>query len=151
MCLWHKMQIPRVIHRERCQFFRSTHECECCFRSRLSRCGKLALLLSASKGRTQRPGSDSAHPPPAVWLPLSILSSMSGRNLSCCRTGSAKLIQFKWSFPWTPTGIGPSHRGQKRVQILAELNKSQSIFSQTSAELSIPPFSMYSCHLRVEN
>lgn len=88
-------------------------------------------------------GTDQGHPPPAVCLALSILSGMKGRNPSHHRTGSAKLIQLHWSFPWTLMGIGPSHRGQKMLQIWAKL---QNIFSQTSAKILMPLFSEYVCH-----
>lgn len=147
MCVWHKMQIPRVIHRVKCQFFKSLHDPKSWFRSEFSRCRETGFFLlsshSISKGRTRGPGTDNGHPPPAVCLALSTLSSMNGRKLSYYRTGSAKLIHFNWSFPWTLMGIGPSHRGQKRVQVWAKLNKLQNIFSQTSAKFLIPPLSEY--------
>lgn len=136
------MQIPRVIHGVKCQFYKSLHEPKSWFGSELSHCRGVTFLFYLVSPKAEL-STDQGHSPPAVCLALSILSGMSGRNSSHHRTGSAKLIQLNWSFPWRLMGIGPSHRGQKTVQIWAKL---QNIFSQTSAKILMPLFSEYVCH-----
>lgn len=95
VCVWRKIQIPRVIHREKRQFFKSLCEPKSRSGSEIRHGRETAFLfcLFFQYARAEPgDGTDKGPAPPAVCLALSVLSSMNGRNLSYYRTGSAKLI-----------------------------------------------------------